>query len=108
MMSVLERDMSVFRNGRSRAIRIPDEFGLEGDVLTLRKTSDGVVTIAPKRSKEALLALLDEFAADPLDEADLPDTWRIENSGDDADGSADRRLEKSLERMMKASDDSEA
>lgn len=70
MVTVIERDMKVFRNGRSRAVRLPDEFGLDGDTLTLRKGADGVVTIESQRTKPGIASLLQEFAADPLDPAD--------------------------------------
>jgi antitoxin VapB len=37
----------VFKNGRSRAVRIPKEFDFEGDEVEMEQLSDGTLTIAP-------------------------------------------------------------
>lgn len=62
------RDAKVFKNGRSRAVRIPSDFDGFGDVVTLRKVGDTVV-IEPKHRNRlaAMLATLE-----PLDE-DFPE-----------------------------------
>ncbi|GLK79285.1 antitoxin [Methylopila turkensis] len=62
------RDAKVFRNGRSRAVRIPADWDRFGDVVTLRAVGDTVV-IEPKRRKD-LLEFLDSL--EPLDE-DFPE-----------------------------------
>jgi antitoxin VapB len=47
-IDMLARKVKVFRNGRSRAIRIPKEFKLPGNELILRQSEEGGdVTIAP-------------------------------------------------------------
>ncbi len=57
MASVI-RTAKVFRNGGSRAIRLPSEFKLSGDEVVL-KQDFGVITILPKKAdKGSLLALL--------------------------------------------------
>lgn len=68
-----ERQVSLFRNGRNQAIRIPREFELEGTEAIIHKEGDKLI-IEPvkKKSLSALLATLE-----PLDEAfpeivDLP------------------------------------
>jgi antitoxin VapB len=66
-----ERRAKVFKNGRSRAVRIPQDFDLEGDEVIIRQERDGVITIHPE-SKKGLLALL--ASLDPLgDDDSMPD-----------------------------------
>lgn len=43
----LSRVVQVFRNGRSRAIRIPKEFEFEADQAVLRRQPDGSILISP-------------------------------------------------------------
>ncbi len=68
-----ERQVSLFRNGRNQAIRIPREFELEGTEAIIHKEGNKLI-IEPvkKKSLSALLATLE-----PLDEVfpeivDLP------------------------------------
>lgn len=65
----LERHVSLFRNGRNQAIRIPREFELEGTEAIIRKEGNRLIieSIPPKNR---LLALLE--AMEPLDE-DFPE-----------------------------------
>ncbi|MBC8129470.1 MAG: AbrB/MazE/SpoVT family DNA-binding domain-containing protein [Rhizobiaceae bacterium] len=66
-MAFGERKAKIFKNGRSRAIRIPAEFILDGDEVTIRQENDGVITILPS----APLGLLAWLATlEPLEEAD--------------------------------------
>jgi antitoxin VapB len=39
------RTASLFRNGRSQAVRIPKEFEFEGDEVTIRREADGSLTL---------------------------------------------------------------
>ncbi|MFZ5670824.1 MAG: antitoxin [Pseudomonadota bacterium] len=68
-----ERKVSLFRNGRNQAVRIPREFELPGDEAVMRKEGDRLV-LEPVRRK-SLLALLATFEpiAEELDfDDDLP------------------------------------
>lgn len=58
------RKVSLFRNGRSQAIRIPKEFELPGTEATIRK-EDGRLIVEPS-SKDGLLELLARL--EPIDE----------------------------------------
>ncbi len=53
-----ERQVSLFRNGRSQAIRIPRDFELEGTKAVIRKEGDKLI-IEPvrKKSLKELLAI---------------------------------------------------
>ena len=56
------RTVSLFRNGRNQAIRIPVEFELPGDEATIRKEGN-LLIIEPKRqeSKKTIIEILQEL-----------------------------------------------
>ena len=64
-----ERRVSVFRNGRNQAVRIPKDFELDASEAILRKEGDRLV-IEPIRRKTGLSEILRSLK--PLDEG-LPD-----------------------------------
>ncbi len=69
-----QRHVSLFRNGRNQAIRIPREFELEGKEATIRKEGDKLI-IEPIRKKGlsevlAMLKPLDENLHDFVDDID--------------------------------------
>lgn len=65
------RTVSLFRNGRNQAVRIPVEFELPGDEAEMHKEGDKLI-IEPKRRKKTLLEVLDEM--EPLGPEDqFPD-----------------------------------
>jgi len=56
-----ERHVRIFKNGRSRAVRIPKEFDFPGDEVVMRKEGNKLV-IEPARNRAARLrALLEEW-----------------------------------------------
>ena len=59
-----ERRVSIFRNGRNQAIRIPREFELEGSEALIYKDGNRLI-IEPLPTKNALLALLATLAPVP-------------------------------------------
>ncbi len=63
-----ERAVSLFRNGRNQAVRIPREFELDGSQALMRKDGDSLVITPIKKS--SLLELL--ATMEPLDE-DFPE-----------------------------------
>lgn len=58
-MNHLERHVSLFRNGRSQAIRIPKEFELEGEEAIIRKEGDRLI-VEPV-IKNGLLSVLSQM-----------------------------------------------
>lgn len=46
-----EREVSVFRNGRSQAVRIPKEFELDTAKAVMWKDPDGTIHLKPLRPK---------------------------------------------------------
>lgn len=77
-----EKEISIFRNGRSRAVRIPAEYTVEGDSVMVSQDEDGVIHMRPKQKKMSLIEVLDwleeqeplgeEFPGDPGNEGLLP------------------------------------
>lgn len=69
------RTVSLFRNGRNQAVRIPAEFELPGREATIRKEGDRLI-IEPKGKKKTLVEFLDEMEPVPdfpdIDDSDLP------------------------------------
>ena len=61
--------VKVFKNGRSRAVRIPKELDFDGDEVIFRKESNGRLSLEPlarKRSPKGLVEWL--RSQPPLDE----------------------------------------
>jgi antitoxin VapB len=68
-----ERHVSLFRNGRNQAIRIPREFELEGTEAIIHKEGDRLI-IEPvrKKSLKTLLASLSPIDEEFPEIVDLP------------------------------------
>lgn len=64
-----QRHVSLFRNGRNQAVRIPREFEMEGTEAIMRKEGDQLI-IEPAPPHSGLMALLAGW--EPMDEA-LPE-----------------------------------
>jgi antitoxin VapB len=63
------RTASIFRNGRNQAVRIPVEFELPGDEVTIEQDGDALI-LRPKKSRPQTLA---ELFSTWEDEPDFPD-----------------------------------
>jgi antitoxin VapB len=68
-MSTPERHARLFRNGRNQALRIPREFELPGNEVTLTKEGDRLI-VQPVHRTRGLAELLSSWT--PLDET-FPD-----------------------------------
>ena len=69
MAMSVEREASVFRNGRSQAVRIPKEFEFDTDKVLMSRDEDGTVHLRPKARKPNLIEVLDWLSQQPpLDE----------------------------------------
>ena len=68
-----QRHISLFRNGRNQAIRIPREFELEGTEAIIHKEGDKLITEpVRKKSLKAVLASLSRLTEDFPEVIDLP------------------------------------
>lgn len=57
----LEKEVSVFRNGRSQAVRIPKEFEFNTDKVLITRDDDGTVHLKPKEQKRSMVEMLDRL-----------------------------------------------
>ena len=54
-----EREVSLFRNGRSQAVRIPKEFEIDADRVVMWKDADGTIHLRPEQRKMTLAEAID-------------------------------------------------
>ena len=89
MAEVKERRAKIFRNGRSRAVRIPAEFQLDADEVYLRQSENGEIIISSLSRTEALLEHLRQVRREsplwleddfPVIEDPLPEPFDIDDS----------------------------
>ena len=83
-----EQRARVFRNGRSRAVRIPKEFDFEGDEVTIRREPDGTLRIVPDKrgmSPAELIAWLQSLPPLSPEEAAVSFEFDDEAPLDDVD-----------------------
>ncbi len=67
------RTVKVFKNGRSRAVRIPKEFDFGGDEMIMRQQSDGTITLEPVERRKTPAELVEWLRARPrLMKEDFP------------------------------------
>jgi antitoxin VapB len=68
-----QRRVSLFRNGRNQAVRIPREFELPGDEAIMRKEGDRLIIEPPPKKKASLAALFASWEPEDFPEIeDLP------------------------------------
>ncbi|NDY97127.1 antitoxin [Wenzhouxiangella limi] len=67
-MSISQRNVRLFRNGRNQALRIPREFEIDGDEAIVHKEGDRLIIEPVRRGK--LLAVLSTL--EPLEDT-FPD-----------------------------------
>lgn len=54
-----EREVSLFRNGRSQAVRIPKEFEIDADKVVMWKDLDGTIHLKPLKPKMTTAEFID-------------------------------------------------
>ena len=70
---VAQRKVSLFRNGRNQAVRIPRDLEMPGDEVLIHREGDRLILEpAPKKSLLALLATLEPIEDDFDFGQDLP------------------------------------
>lgn len=72
-----EREVSLFRNGRSQAVRIPKEFEMDADKALMWKDIDGTIHIRPKRKRMTPAELVAWLQSQPPLEEDFPDVEEL-------------------------------
>ncbi len=58
----------VFKNGRSRAVRIPKEFDFDGDEVEVTKNANGEILLRPIKAPRTLLQALSMMEPIPEEE----------------------------------------
>ena len=59
----VRKTVQVFKNGRSRAIRIPKEFEFEADQVEMSQDGQGNLIVSPIRPKKTWAEVLDSLEA---------------------------------------------
>lgn len=70
MPATSSRIVSLFKNGKSQALRIPKEFEFDASKARITRSKNGTLTIAPVE-KKSFCDLLDEWAKEDIDPAEL-------------------------------------
>ncbi|MDQ6433654.1 AbrB/MazE/SpoVT family DNA-binding domain-containing protein [Mesorhizobium sp. LHD-90] len=73
MEAAREKEASVFRNGRSQAVRIPKEFEFDTEKVLISRDEDGTVHLRPKPLKKSLVDVLDWLAQQPPFDEKMPE-----------------------------------
>jgi len=60
-----ERHVRIFKNGRSRAVRIPKEFDFPGDEVVMRKEGERLVMEPVQDRATTFRALLEKWRTEP-------------------------------------------
>ena len=68
-----ERKVRVFKNGRSRAVRIPREFDLTANEVIIRQEKDGLITIHPAKARRSPRELVEWLRSQPPLDLDFPE-----------------------------------
>lgn len=69
-MDDTEREVSLFRNGRNQAVRIPREFELPGTRAVMRREGNRLI-LEPAPERKGLLMTITTFEV--IDDEDFPD-----------------------------------
>ncbi|HET7412386.1 MAG TPA: AbrB/MazE/SpoVT family DNA-binding domain-containing protein [Pararhizobium sp.] len=76
-----EKEASLFRNGRSQAVRIPKEFEIDSSTVIISREEDGSLRLRPKEQRRSLVSFLDwlkehgpieDFPGDPGEDGLAP------------------------------------
>jgi len=70
MPATKSRTVSLFKNGKSQALRIPKEFELDAKEAKITRAKNGTLTIEPVKEK-SFRELLAEWAKEEVDPKDL-------------------------------------
>ncbi len=62
----------IFWNGRSQAVRLPQEFRFDSDHVFIKKVGTGVLLLPADRTWDSLVQSLTEFSGDFMEEREQP------------------------------------
>jgi antitoxin VapB len=70
----------LFQNGKSQAVRLPKEFRFRGDKVFIKRMGNAVVLLPYHESWQPLLASIDLFSDDFMEEREQPPVQRRESA----------------------------
>jgi antitoxin VapB len=62
----------LFQNGQSQAVRLPKEYRFQGDQVYIKRLGDAVILLPYRDPWDTLVASLDLFSDDFMDEREQP------------------------------------
>jgi antitoxin VapB len=62
----------LFQNGQSQAVRLPKEYRFQGDQVYIRRLGDAVILLPYRDPWNTLIASLDLFSDDFMEEREQP------------------------------------
>lgn len=68
MPATKSRTVSLFKNGKSQALRIPKEFELDACQATITRSKNGTLTVTPIEKEKTFAEFLAEWAKEDLTE----------------------------------------
>jgi len=71
MPATRSRTVSLFKNGKSQALRIPKEFELDAKEAKITRSKNGTLTITPIEKEKTFAEFLAEWAKEEVDPKDL-------------------------------------
>lgn len=67
------KSAKLFQNGRSQAVRLPEEFRFEGDVVFVKKIGNAIMLIPAISAWDGLWKSLDKFSPDFMSARNQPE-----------------------------------
>ncbi len=71
MPQLQSRTVSLFKNGKNQALRIPKEFEFDAEEAVITRSKNGTLTISPIEKKQTLAELLDQWTKEDIDSEEL-------------------------------------
>lgn len=66
MPATKSRTVSLFKNGKSQALRIPKEFEFDASEAVVTRSKNGTLTVVPLEKKPTFAEFLNEWAKEDL------------------------------------------
>lgn len=70
----------LFQNGKSQAVRLPKEYRFQGDKVFIKRMGNAIVLLPYHESWQSLLASIDMFSEDFMDERAQPPAQERESA----------------------------
>ncbi len=71
MPQLQSRTVSLFKNGKNQALRIPKEFEFDAEEAVITRSKNGTLKVVPLEKKQTLAELFDKWAKEDNDPAEF-------------------------------------